>query len=146
MDRAKKILHDVNNTIVEWTIHPVRENRLQAGLVTVVVIGVAYALALLTGDLTWAVFYFAIFCLSLHRYFFPTHYHLTSKLLLVKRPWRSYSLQLDEFRSFTETGNGIQLNRMEHDSFIDRLRGVFILTGDKHARIVDQLQTQMQMT
>ena len=117
---------------------------MQAGLVIIVVIGIAYALALLTGHLIWTLFYFLIFLVSLHRYFFPTHYRLTPDYLEVGRPWRNYRLDISQFRSFTETKTGIQLNRMGHDSFIDRLRGVYILTGKKHDAVVGQLKASLE--
>lgn len=139
-------MNERGHTITEWTIHPVKENRVQALLVSVILFGVAYAMAMLTGNLLWTLFYLLIFLLSLHRYFFHTTYRLNRESLTIERPWRQQVYPLEEFRSFTVTRNGVQLNRMVHDSFYDRLRGIFIITGRQHEDVVQHLTSQLKET
>jgi len=144
INKYGKQLNDAGHTITEWTIHPVKENTMQAMLVSVILFGVAYAMAMLTGNLLWTLFYLTIFLFSLHRYFFPTTYRLSEESLTIERPWRQQIYPLEEFRSFTATRNGVQLNRLEHDSLYDRLRGVFIITGQEHENVVNRLRTQLK--
>lgn len=138
-------MDETEHTITEWTIHPVKENKVQAFLVSAILFGVAYALALLTGNLLWTLFYLAIFIISLHKYFFQTQYRLTENTLVVERPWRRQDYSLEEFRSFAVAKNGIQLNRFEHDSFYDRIRGVFILTRSQQEQVIRHLQSRLKM-
>ena len=135
-----------DNHNVEWTIHPIRRNLFQALLVSIIVIGVAYSLALLTGSGEWTLLYLGIFMLSLHRYFFPTNYSVSRDGITVRRPWRQYEYALEEYRSFTVAENGIQLNRMNRDTMYDRIRGVFIMTDGKKEEVADILSTQLGKT
>lgn len=115
-------------------------------MVSIIVIGVAYSLALLTGSANWTLLYLGIFLLSLHRYFFSTHYTVSKDGITVRRPWRQYEYTLEDYRSFTVAENGIQLNRMQGDTMYDRIRGVYLMTNRKKKEVASILESQLKRT
>ena len=125
---------------MEWNIHPMKDNYLRTTMVGIIIIGVAYSLALLTGSAGWFLLYLGIFLLSLHRFFFATHYFIDGGGVKITRPWRTYKYVYEDFRSYTRTRNGVQLNRMSRESLYDRIRGVYIITNDRTDDVVDVLQ------
>ena len=121
-----------------------KENYLRTAMVGIIIVGVAYSLALLTGSAGWILLYLAIFLLSLHRFFFETHYAIDEDGVKITRPWRTYQHAYVDFRSFTRTKNGIQLNRMSHESFYDRIRGVYIITNEHTNEVVSILKNHLK--
>lgn len=121
-----------------------KENYLRTAMVGIIIVGMTYSLALLTGSAGWLLLYLAIFLLSLHRFFFATRYSIDEKGVTITRPWRNYEYTYDDFQSFTSTKNGVQLNRMSSESFYDRIRGVYIISNDDTADVVKVLRNHLK--
>ncbi len=88
----------------------------------------------------WGILGFIILFLSLHSYFFPTHYEVNDKEVTIKTIFATQRRQLNEFKRLYYGKNGVLLSPFKHKTFLNQFRGVFLLLPTERDEIVNYLE------
>lgn len=124
---------------MKWSVYPAKYNS------TKTIISLIFVFCFITFVSTfygifWGLLGFIILFLSLHSYFFPTHYEVNDKEVIIKTIFATQRRQLNEFKRLYYGKNGILLSPFQHKTFLNQFRGVFLLLPTERDDIVGYLE------
>jgi len=121
---------------MKWLVHPARDNMAKT-LVSLIFIFAFLTYVSIFFGIVFAVVGFIILFVSLHSYYFPTHYELTDTEIIVTKFFGTQRRMLNEFRMVYEGKNGILLSPFSRKTFLNQFRGVYVLVPRERTKIVE---------
>lgn len=128
---------------VTWSVHPARKNTLKTILSLVFIVSFLLFVGFFYG-IFWTVFGLVVLFVSLHAYYFPTHYELTSEEVIIKNIFTTQRRKYREFKKVYEGKNGVLLSPFRRKTFLNRFRGIFIYLPEDRARISAFLREKIE--
>lgn len=127
---------------MKWSVYPAKKNTLKTIISLTFIFSFLLFIGLFYGTF-WAAFGFVVLFVSLHAYYFPTHYELTDKDIIIRNIFSTQKRSYREFKKVYEGKNGILLSPFRHKTFLNKFRGIFIYLPDQRSEIVDWLQEKV---
>lgn len=124
---------------MKWSVHPAKYNRTKTIISLIFVFSFIIFVSISYG-VFWGILGFIILFLSLHSYFFPTHYEVNDKEVKIKTIFATQRRQLSEFKRLYYGRNGVLLSPFKHKTFLNQFRGVFLLLPTERDDIVNYLE------
>lgn len=124
---------------MKWSVHPAREN-LAKTIVSLIFIFAFLTYVSIFFGIVFAVVGFIILLVTLHSYYFPTHYEITDTEIIVTKFFGTQRRTLNEFRMVYEGKNGVLLSPFSHKTFLNQFRGVFVLVPRERIEIVEYVK------
>jgi energy-coupling factor transporter transmembrane protein EcfT len=124
---------------MKWSVYPAKNNQTKTILSLIFIFGFIGFVSIFYG-LFWGVMGFIILFVSLHSYYFPTHYEVNNEEVIIKNIFVTQRRRLKEFRKVYQGKNGILLSPFIHKTFLNRFRGLFLLLPAGSDEIVDKLK------
>jgi hypothetical protein len=128
---------------MKWSVHPARENMIKTTVSLFFIFAFLIYVSVFFG-IVFAVVGFIILFVTLHSYYFPTHYELTDSEIITKKFFGSQRRMLNEFRMVYEGKNGILLSPFRRKTFLNQFRGIFVLVPREHGNIVETIRQRIE--
>lgn len=128
---------------MKWTAHPAKENQPKTVLSLLFIIAFLVVVCIFYG-IYWTLLGFVILFVSLHSYYFPTHYEITNDEVIIKNIFVTQHRKLKEFKKVYRGKNGILLSPFKHRTMLNRFRGVFLLLPEDSNGIVEHLKEKIE--
>jgi hypothetical protein len=127
---------------MKWSVHPARENMVKTIVSLVFIIAFLVYVSVFFG-VVFVVVGFIILFVSLHSYYFPTHYEITDTEIIVTKFFGTQRRLLKEFRMVYEGKNGMLLSPFRRKTFLNQFRGVFVLVPREQKEIVEDVRQRI---
>jgi len=138
---------DSDIDILEWTVHPMREQPVRAAMVLIAMLACGTLVTLSVPDPQLGLMagggaVFFLF-LTLNRFFLPSRYRLDQNGIAVRYPFGSKSLRWKDLRRFPHDQAGGYLTTRARKGAFDR-RGISVLFGARGAEIIPRIKSAME--
>ena len=118
-----------------WSVHPARKDK---GKFYLFILSLLFSIVLLyfAGGVFWTIFGTMVLLLALYPFYVKTEYLASPEGIFIKRPFYKKKRKWSEFRSIREYENGILLSPYKKRTFLENLRGEFLLVDPEDKRKV----------
>jgi len=118
--------------MVQWRVHPARENPQKAGTV-LGILAIFTAIFWALAGPWWALAPFPVGILATWSFWVPTTYTLTEEGIEVRRPLYKRLYPWRRFRRYSLEPDGVFLGTFSKPSALDPFRGLFLLKAPPKA-------------
>ncbi len=140
---------DPHTDILEWSVHPLREQPGRAVGTCLIILACGIIVALSVGDPTGGVLAggaaMLFLLLMLNRFFLPSHYRLDTVGIAVRHPIGTRSLRWADLRRFPHNETGGYLSTRDRGGMFDS-RGISVLFAGRGEEIVPRIKAAMDRT
>ncbi|KAA3633559.1 MAG: hypothetical protein DWP97_08845 [Calditrichaeota bacterium] len=126
---------EIQNTLLEWTTHPMKKRPLAAVLVTVFILLIPLLVLSITESKTFATVALVVLFASVAKFYFPTKFKLTDKTVTIKGSTQTINRKWSEFRSYYVDKNGILLSPFIEPSRLENFRGMYLICNDNISEV-----------
>ncbi len=124
-----------------WSVHPARERPGAAGAAVLLIFALAWCCYLFGQHEGWALLAVVVLCLSLARFFFPSHYRISGDSVSADVPLAARrTLSWAEVRRVRIGATAAWVSPYRQASFRDSRRGVHLLFGRHAGAVRERLQ------
>jgi len=135
----------VDNTKLEWTVHPLKANwKVSIGLI-VFLIAINIAIYLSFDSLTFLFLSIVFLFGSLSSFFLPTTYILNDEGITVKSIFRKSTKNWSYYKSYYPEKKGVFLSPFSHPSRLENFRGLFVRFNNNRAEVVDFIKQRLKV-
>ena len=147
-DTLGDLMTESDPDILEWTIHPLREQPGRAVLVLLAMLVSGLMVTLSVPDPQFGLMaggaaIFFLF-LTLNRFFLPSRYRLDANGIAVRYPFGSKSLRWKELRRFPHDHVGGYLTTRARKGIFDT-KGISVLFGSRGPEIIPRIKSSMEL-
>ena len=125
-----------SRAVLEWTSHPMRKRPIAAVLVTVFILVISALVFSTTMSKAFTLLALIVLFMSLAKFYMPTKYKLTDKLIIIKSTTQTIKKEWKMFRSFYPDKNGVLLSPFATPSRLENFRGMFLIFSDNKDEVL----------
>jgi hypothetical protein len=126
--------------ILEWRVHPVRENPLASVLVGLLLLVIWAGTYLVFHEVIWVILAVIFLGGSLLPFFTVTEYRMDDRGITIRRPLTTVFREWDRVRSYYPDRKGVLLSPFAAPSRLENFRGVFIRFGPDRQAVIQYLK------
>ncbi len=147
MNNEEKQDKEILQPLLEWSVHPLKENwKISLGVIALLLF-IAWFVSQLFPESPFFWIILAMFFMigSLHQFFFPTRYILTEEGIEVYNLFTRLRRKWSYFRNYYLDKRGIQLSPFTSPSRLDSFRGILVLWDSEHKeKILDLIKSYIK--
>ena len=140
-------MSDAQENILEWSVHPLREQPGRGALVAIAIVCAGVLVTLSVPDPLMGVLAgsaaMLFLLMTLNRFFLKSMYRTDEHGIAVRYPFGSRSLRWKDLRRFPHDHLGGYLSTRSQKSAFDR-RGISVLFGRQGAEIIARIESAME--
>jgi lysylphosphatidylglycerol synthetase-like protein (DUF2156 family) len=128
-------------TLLQWSSHPMRRRPIAAVLVTVFIFVVSMVIYWAMESRWFSVLALVVLFASLAKFYLPTRFTLTDRKVVIKSTTQTIAKPWTMFRSFYADRNGLLLSPFAEKSRLENFRGIYLIfsgNSDEVIRIVGE--------
>ena len=129
--------------VLEWSVHPVKENRKTSLAVVLFLLLFWTAIYLVFRELVWVLLAVVLLGGSLFSFFTVTAYRLDEKGVTIKRPLTKVFREWSRVRSFYPDRKGVLLSPFATPSRLENHRGIYLRFGSNREEVLVYLKEQV---
>jgi len=126
--------------VLEWTTHPVRRRPWLSVGVTLFVILIGILVYWATDSNVFTVLALVVLYASLAKFYFPTHYRLNSKGVVIKSTTQTLKKPWSMYRSYYPDKKGVLLSPFTRPTRLENFRGMYLMCADNRNEVIDYIK------
>ncbi len=135
-----------SSQVLEWVCHPAKKNPKVTIIVSIFIAVLIVVVYFITYSPWFCLLAFLILFGSLASFYFPTHYRLTDKEIIIKTKAQTLIKKWSQYRTYYPDKNGVLLSPFVRPTRLENFRGLYIKFWYNKDEVVAFVKEQIEKT